>query len=160
MLAETTDGLTNRSVGVEVTAHVLDLELELLLGALLGALYTIVSAPSIQEAREASYLEGKVLQEVRGAIGLVRLRAAAGVDPHADGRGLSPGRVLCGDLISIESALARRTVRDGAYREAVAEGGGLRLRAVAERSGQASGQRRPDGAEGRATAHGLLQVER
>lgn len=100
-------GLTNRSVSVEVATHVLDLELELLLGALLGALCTIVSAPSTQEVSVASYLEGKVLQEVRGAIGLIRLGAAAGVDPHADGRGLSPGRVLGGDLVSIESALAR-----------------------------------------------------
>lgn len=143
-----------------MTTHVLDLELQLLLSALLGALYKVGSAPCMRRLHKASYLEGKMLQEVRSAIGLVRLRAAAGVNPHANGRGLSPGRVFGGDLASIESAGARGMQRDGAYRETVGEGGGLRLRAVTERSSQASGQRRPDGAEGRAAAHGLLQVER
>ncbi len=44
------------------------------------------------------YLEGKVLEEVRGSIGLVRLSARTGIDPHADGRRLGPWRVLGSDL--------------------------------------------------------------
>jgi len=35
-----------------------------------------------------------MLEEVGGAIGLVGLGAGAGIDPHADGRGLGIGRVL------------------------------------------------------------------
>lgn len=45
-----------------------------------------------------SYLECKVLEEVRGSVGLVRLSAAAGVNPHTDGRRLGPWRVLGRDL--------------------------------------------------------------
>jgi hypothetical protein len=45
-----------------------------------------------------AYLEGKVLEEVRGAVGLVRLCAAARIDPHADGRRLGPWGVLGCDL--------------------------------------------------------------
>lgn len=45
-----------------------------------------------------AYLEGEMLEKVRGAICLVSLCAGAGVDPHADGRGLGVGRVLRGDL--------------------------------------------------------------
>lgn len=37
---------------------------------------------------------------MRGAVGLVRLGAASGIDPDADGRRLGPGRVLRGDLHS------------------------------------------------------------
>jgi hypothetical protein len=44
------------------------------------------------------YLEGEMLEEVRGAVGLVRLCAAAGVDPHADRRRLGPRGVLGSDL--------------------------------------------------------------
>jgi hypothetical protein len=63
-----------------VAAHVLDLQLELGLGALLGA------------------LEGQVLEEVCGTIGLVGLGARAGIDPDTDGAGLGVGRVLSRDL--------------------------------------------------------------
>lgn len=44
------------------------------------------------------YLEGKVLEKVRGSVGLVRLCAAAGIDPHTDGRRLGPRGVLGSDL--------------------------------------------------------------
>jgi hypothetical protein len=50
-----------------------------------------------------------------------------------------------------------------AYREAIAEGGGLGLCAVGNGRGQAAGQRRGsrgfDGVDGGARAHALLQVE-
>lgn len=45
-----------------------------------------------------SYLERKVLEEVCGSVGLVRLSAAAGVDPDTDGRRLGPRGVLGRDL--------------------------------------------------------------
>ena len=44
------------------------------------------------------YLEGEMLEKVRGAICLVSLCPGAGIDPHADGRGLGIGRVLGGNL--------------------------------------------------------------
>ncbi len=49
-----------------------------------------------------AYLEGKMLEEVCGAICLVSLCSGAGVDPHADRRGLRIGRVLGRDLGAIE----------------------------------------------------------
>jgi hypothetical protein len=45
-----------------------------------------------------SDLEGEVLEEVRGSVGLVSLCPATGIDPHADRRGLSPWRVISGNL--------------------------------------------------------------
>lgn len=50
------------------------------------------------------YLEGQVLEEVRGAVGLVGLGPRPGIDPDADGRRLGPRRVLGGDLRVGESA--------------------------------------------------------
>lgn len=44
------------------------------------------------------YLEGKVLEEVGGSVGLVGLSARAGIDPHTDGRCLGPWGVLGSDL--------------------------------------------------------------
>ena len=40
-----------------------------------------------------------MLEEVCGAVGLFRLCSGAGIDPHADGRGLRVGRVLGSDLV-------------------------------------------------------------
>jgi hypothetical protein len=45
-----------------------------------------------------SDLEGKVLEEVRGSVGLVSLCPATGIDPDADRGGLSPWGVVSGDL--------------------------------------------------------------
>lgn len=39
-----------------------------------------------------------MLEEMSGTVGLVSLSARTGVNPHADGRGLSPWRVLGGNL--------------------------------------------------------------
>lgn len=63
------DGLLPRGVSVEVSAEVLNLELELVLTPLARA------------------LEGHVLEEVSGSRGLVRLGARTGVDPYSDGSG-------------------------------------------------------------------------
>ena len=75
-----------------MAAHVLDLELELRLGALLGA------------------LEGQVLEEVCGTVGLVGLGARTGIDPDTDGAGLGVGRVLSRDLVGVWSADDARMV--------------------------------------------------
>jgi hypothetical protein len=69
-----------------VAAHVLDLELELRLAALGGS------------------LEGQVLEEVCGTIGLVGLGARTSVDPDTDGAGLGVGRVLGRNLLEERSA--------------------------------------------------------
>jgi hypothetical protein len=75
-----------------VATHVLDLKLELRLGALLGA------------------LEGQVLEEVCGTIGLVGLGARTGIDPDTDGAGLGVGRVLSRDLMGVWSAEDARMI--------------------------------------------------
>jgi hypothetical protein len=69
-----------------MATHVLNLELELRLAALRGA------------------LEGQVLEEVCGSIGLVGLGARAGIDPDTDGAGLGVGGVLSRDLRGMWSA--------------------------------------------------------
>jgi hypothetical protein len=53
---------THRCVGVEVAAHVFYLELQLLLGALLGALSTeLACCRAVYPTTIGSYLEGQVL---------------------------------------------------------------------------------------------------
>ena len=44
--------------------------------------------------RMSSHLEGKMLEEVCGAVGLGGFCPGTGIDPDADGRGLRVGRVL------------------------------------------------------------------
>lgn len=97
---------------------------------------------------------------MRGAIGLVRLGAAAGVDPNTNSRSLSPGRVLRRNLPSIESIAAQAFAENIAYREAVAQGRRLSLCTVGDGSGQASCDGRPDAVDGGAAAHRLMKVER
>lgn len=90
------------------------------------------------------YLEGKVLEEVSSAVGLVGLGAGAGIDPNTDGRGLGVGRVL------------------GGNGEAVAEGGALGLGAVGDGSSETAEARQRailDGVDGGAAARGVLQVQ-
>lgn len=64
----------------------------------------LVSSYSEVRGRIASrYLEGKMLEEVCGAVGLLCLCSGAGIDPHADGRGLRIRGVLGSDLaVSID----------------------------------------------------------
>jgi hypothetical protein len=73
------DGLLAGGVGVEVGTEVLNLELELVLGALAGS------------------LERHVLEEVGGSGGLVGLGATSSVDPDTDGRGGGGGGGLGSD---------------------------------------------------------------
>lgn len=65
------DGGLSRGVGVEVAAHVLNVELELVLGSLVGA------------------LEGQMLEKVSGSVVVGVFVSRAGVDPHSDGGGLN-----------------------------------------------------------------------
>ena len=62
-----------RGVGVQVSTHVLNLQLQLVLGALVGALETVVRGIPCELGSMRSNLEGKVLEEVRSAVGLVSL---------------------------------------------------------------------------------------
>ena len=72
---------TYRGVSVQVTAHVLNLQFELVL------------CPA------ASALEGQVLQEMRSAIDLVC--SGTSIDPDTDCRSLGPGRVLGGNCETV-----------------------------------------------------------
>lgn len=79
-----------------------------------------------------------------GAVCSVGLGAAAGVNPHTDGRGLGVGRVLGGDG------------------EAIAEGGALGLGAVADggcKTAEARQRVGLDAVDGGAGARGVLQVQ-
>mmetsp|Transcript_1750 Transcript_1750/g.4298 ORF Transcript_1750/g.4298 Transcript_1750/m.4298 type:complete len:308 (-) Transcript_1750:19-942(-) len=76
-------GLLARGVGVEMATHVLDLQLQLLLGAL------------------GSSLEGHVLQEVRSSVVLGRLVTGSRIDPHADGGSLGAGNGLAADAQTV-----------------------------------------------------------
>jgi hypothetical protein len=73
---------TYRCVGIQMTTHVLDFKLQLLLCPVAGTL----DAPSILISTPCepieSYLEGKMFQEVSCAIGLVRFRARPSINPH------------------------------------------------------------------------------
>lgn len=57
------------------------------LGRALGSL--LISAVS-RVVLGVLYLEGKVLEEMRGAVGLVRLGPRSSINPHADSRCLRP----------------------------------------------------------------------
>lgn len=96
-----------------------------------------------------SYLEGKVLEEVSRAVVLVVLGAGAGINPHADGRGLSPWRVLGGNLMENVRTCPARSIGpqlgspgdDGTHGQTVLQGCGLRL-ADGRRGGEAAAERR------------------
>jgi hypothetical protein len=105
-----------------------------------------------------AHLEGEMLEKVRGAICLVSLCAGAGVDPHADGRGLGIGGVLGGDLemrhwsIGAGGGLGR-----GAHGQAILERRRLRLDAggVVRRREASPG----DDETGSAASQALRQVQ-
>jgi hypothetical protein len=90
--------VTNRSIRIQVSAHVLDLELQLLLCSLRGPLRTVSASHLVYQSRVSTNLEGEMLEKVCSAIALVRFRATSSIDPHAYRRCLGPGRVLGGNL--------------------------------------------------------------
>mmetsp|Transcript_661 Transcript_661/g.896 ORF Transcript_661/g.896 Transcript_661/m.896 type:complete len:214 (+) Transcript_661:1128-1769(+) len=77
------DRLFTGGVGVEVSAHVLDFDLELLLGAFGGA------------------LEGHVFEEVCGSVVLGGFVAGSCVDPYAYGCGFGAGNGFGGDAEAV-----------------------------------------------------------
>lgn len=85
-----------------MATKVFNLEFELVLGSLGGTLNRLLVTERIDFRLGASYLEGQVLEEVRGAAGLVGLGSGTSVDPDTDSGSLSPGRVLGRDLCDIE----------------------------------------------------------
>ena len=81
-----------------------------------------------------------MLEEMRRAVCLVRLRSATSIDPDTDGARLRPWRVLSGDGEAIGQ---RRRLCPGA----VAHGGSEALLGA-------------DGIDGRTASQGLLKVQR
>ena len=71
-----------RCIGIEVTSHVLNLELQLHLRPVFGTLSPSLSFFSLSHIGP-SYLEGKMFQEMCCAIGLVGLCPAPRVYPDA-----------------------------------------------------------------------------
>ena len=101
-----------------------------------------------------------MLEEVRGSICLVGLCSATGVDPHANGRSLSPWRVLGRDLGTHQQTQPRYCSRHRttiAYREAVGKGGGLGGGRQGNRRSKPSD--RLDGLEGLATPKSLVEAK-
>ena len=86
-----------------MTTHVLNLDLEGLLGALVGA------------------LEGHVLEEVSGTVVRGGLVAGTGIDPNADGGGFGSGDRLGRDA---KAGIESGHIRGGSAEDVVREGGG------------------------------------
>ena len=121
---------TYRCISVKMSAHVLNLKLQLLLRSLLGAL-CLISVHSSASNPHSSYLEGKMFQKVSSAIGPVRLSTAASIYPDANGRCLRPRGVFRSNL---RASLAHRE-RSGslpAYCEPIGQSSALRLAAMAD----------------------------
>ena len=149
-----------RCVGVEVSAHVLNFEFQLVLRPLVCALYQGQwPAPPVGSGH-VRHLEGQVLKEVRGSVRLIGLCSATSVNPHANGRSLSPWRVLGRDLETHQQTKSRycnRHITITAYREAVGEGGGLGAGRQGNRRSKPSD--RLDGLEGLATPKSLVEAK-
>lgn len=122
--------------------HILNLQLQLRLGSLVRS------------------LEGKVLQEVRGAVRLVGLCAGAGIDVDADGARGGMGLVLGrdGQAIAQLEGGKNRQHRSQSSHCRTGNTHRCRLRPVRQDNrGRISALL--DGLQGRATAQGLVQVE-
>lgn len=90
-----------------MTAHVLNLKLELMLCSFLRALYCLLALGSFRALALSPYLECEMLKKVSCAVCCICLRPATGIDPNTDRRRLSPWRVLGGNL-GILSVYCRR----------------------------------------------------
>jgi hypothetical protein len=81
-----------------MTTHILDFELQLLLCSIARTLDPSL-IPILTPCKPIeSYLEGKMLQEVSRAVGLVCFRPRSSINPHPDSRRLCPWRVLRSNL--------------------------------------------------------------
>ena len=57
-----------------------------------------------------SYFEGKMLEEVCGAIGLVCLCSTPSINPYTNGRGLRPRRVFGSNLARLSASNSMRII--------------------------------------------------
>lgn len=141
--------------------HVLNLELQLVLGSLVGTLAHCQQTCNPRIPVVYPYLESKVLKEVRSSVRLVGLCPATGIDPHTNGRGLSPWRVLGRNLIPSVSTPAKqlKTFKTAivAYRETIGEGGGLSGGGQGNRRSEAPSHRL-DGLQSLTTPKSLLEA--
>lgn len=104
-----------------------------------------------------SDLEGEVLKEVRGTVGLVSLCPATGIDPDTDRGGLGPWGVISGDLGRISKDAMQLLSIGRAYGESVGEGGGLG--GGRQNRGRKATLHGLDRLQGRTSAGCLVQVE-
>ena len=82
-----------------MSTHILNFELQLRLCPTASALIiTLVSRAFFNNLQESVYLKSEMLQEVCGAISLVRFCPTSSIDPNTYSRRLSPRRMLCCDL--------------------------------------------------------------
>jgi hypothetical protein len=88
---------TYRGIGVQVSTHVLDFKLQLMLRPVASTLNRL-SAISTCHPSLPAYLEGKMFQEVSCAICLIRLGPRSSINPNADRRRLRPGGMFCSNL--------------------------------------------------------------
>lgn len=150
-----------RCVGVKVRTHVLNLKLQLVLGSLVGTLAHCQQTRIPRRSVICPYLESKVLKEVRSSVRLVGLCPATGIDPHTNGRGLSPWRVLSRNLVPLISTPEKqlKTVSRViiAYREAVGESGRLGGGGQGNRRSKTPSHRL-DGVNSLATPESLLKA--
>src|SRR5262249_10127567 len=98
-----------------------------------------------------------MLEEMRGAIGRVSLRPAAGIYPNAHGGGLGPRRVLGRDL-QPQSAPVRCPAWKHVYREAIAQCGTFGGGAMVDRRSKGPPQRLDGPRQGGAIAQTPCEV--
>jgi hypothetical protein len=89
---------TYRCVCVQVSTHVLNFQLQLLLRPVASTLDLSSISYSIPCRPIEANLEGKMFQEVSCAIRLIRLCPRSSINPHTHSRSLSPWRMLCSNL--------------------------------------------------------------
>ena len=75
-------GTSYGCVCIEMSSHVLNLELELVLCTITGALDLLEKFPVQQQA--LVYLEGQMFQEMSRAICCVCFGSTSSIDPHSD----------------------------------------------------------------------------
>jgi hypothetical protein len=136
--------------------HVLDFELQLLLGSVAGTLNPSLMLDYTSCEPIESYLEGKMFQEVSCAIGPVCFRSRSSINPYTDSRRLCPWRVLRSNLIALETSSCPDS---HAYRESVGQSRRFRLHAIFHDRRRKASLQWGDCIEGSAIAQSLGKVE-
>lgn len=148
---------TYRCVGVQVSTHVLDFQLQLLLCTVAGTLAFLLAPIETWFMPIESYLEREMLQKVSCAIGPVRLCPRSSINPHTNRRRLGPWRMLRSNLIYI--SLCKAFLTSCPYRQSIGQCRRLGLNGVFRDGRGVSPLQRRDCVEGRATADSLREVE-